>query len=147
MHMHPAPYSNPISAIHRLVLGDGIVLYDLLPISPSCIQDWEWVEEGWQIDMTGLLENAVDEEGWTYAVDFAWITWPPGPGSGRFRKVVTPALPQQQLRCHLLTYITLLACKTGLSQQHKTSVMKAVLNQARALKGAGPRLCCTCRAV
>lgn len=52
------------------------------------LQDWEWLEEGWQIDMRGLLEGAVDEEGWTYAVDFPWIQWPPQPGSGRFRKVL-----------------------------------------------------------
>lgn len=74
------------------MLGDGIELNDLLLTSLPCLQDWEWVEEGWQIDMTGLLENAVDEEGWTYAVDFAWMNWPPGPGSGRFRKVGSPPL-------------------------------------------------------
>ena len=54
---------------------------------PACLQDWEWKEEGWQIDMSGLLENAVDEEGWSYGVDFPWLQWPPAPGAGRFRKV------------------------------------------------------------
>lgn len=39
--------------------------------------------------MKGLMENGVDEEGWSYAVDFPWIQWPPVPGSGKFRKVRT----------------------------------------------------------
>ena len=64
--------------------------------------------------MTGLLENAVDEEGWTYAVDFAWINWPPGPGNGRFRKVTALLLPQQPRR-------RLLASRTELSAADDSS--------------------------
>lgn len=51
------------------------------------MQGWEWAEDGWQIDMRGVLDNSVDEEGWTYATDFSWIQWPPAAGTGRFRKV------------------------------------------------------------
>jgi len=54
------------------------------------VQGWEWKEEGWQIDMRGLVENAVDEEGWAYATDFSWMVWPPKAGQGRFRKVRVP---------------------------------------------------------
>ncbi len=40
--------------------------------------------------MRGLLENAVDEEGWAYATDFSWMQWPPKPGQGRFKRVGHP---------------------------------------------------------
>lgn len=46
-----------------------------------------WLEEDWAIDISGLVDGAVDEEGWTYAVDFNWVTWPPPPGSGTPRTV------------------------------------------------------------
>jgi hypothetical protein len=31
----------------------------------------------------GLEQDAVDEEGWAYAVDFPWLQHPPLPGSGK----------------------------------------------------------------
>ena len=50
-------------------------------------QGWEWVEDSWQVDMSLLAEEAVDEDGWAYAVDFRGWEWPPKPGAGKFRKV------------------------------------------------------------
>ena len=50
-------------------------------------QGWAWKEEGWQIDLTGLEKEGCDEEGWTYATDFSWLTFPPLPGAGRFKRV------------------------------------------------------------
>jgi len=53
-------------------------------------QGWEWADEDWKIDMAGLEEGAVDEEGWSYAVDFNWFKIPPPPGAGKFRRVRGP---------------------------------------------------------
>ena len=51
------------------------------------VQGWKWVEEAWQIDLTGLEVDAIDKEGWSYATDFPWLRMPPGEGSGHWRKV------------------------------------------------------------
>ena len=53
-------------------------------------QGWEWADEDWKIDMAGLEEGAVDDEGWSYAVDFNWCRIPPPPGAGKFRRVRAP---------------------------------------------------------
>ena len=45
------------------------------------------MEPGWQIDMSGLSEEAVDSDGLTYGVDFNWLRMPPPKGAGRWRKV------------------------------------------------------------
>eukprot|EP00884_Botryococcus_braunii_P007808 jgi/Botrbrau1/17028/Bobra.49_2s0084.1 len=51
-------------------------------VEPRLRKGWVWLEEDWAIDISGLAEGAVDEEGWTYAVDFNWVSWPPPSGSG-----------------------------------------------------------------
>ena len=51
------------------------------------MQGWCWEDDDWHIDMAGLESHAVDAEGWSYAVDYPWLTAPPTPGSGRCRKV------------------------------------------------------------
>ena len=43
------------------------------------------------IDMGGLGTAAVDNEGWSYAVDFPWLHQPPNPGAGRFKRVRPPS--------------------------------------------------------
>ena len=54
----------------------------------SCAtQGWQWLDEDWHIDMTGHEDACVDNEGWYHAVDFNWLKHPPGPGSGRFKRV------------------------------------------------------------
>ena len=53
----------------------------------SVLQGWCWEDDDWHIDMTGQETHAVDSEGWSYAVDFGWLTLPPTAGSGRYRKV------------------------------------------------------------
>jgi hypothetical protein len=54
-------------------------------------QGWLWLEDDWAIDISGLQEGAVDEEGWTYGTDFNWVTWPPQPGAGTPRLVRPPS--------------------------------------------------------
>lgn len=51
------------------------------------LQGWRWLEDEWFIDMGGLGMAAVDEHGWSYAVDFSWLHHPPLAGSGRFKRV------------------------------------------------------------
>jgi hypothetical protein len=46
-------------------------------------QGWRWGESKWHVDLSGLASNSVDDEGWTYAVDFPWIKFPPAPDSGK----------------------------------------------------------------
>ena len=63
--------------------------------SHKCLaQGWEWADEDWKIDVAGLEEGAVDEEGWSYAVDFNWCRIPPPPGAGKFRRVRAPPAVQ-----------------------------------------------------
>ncbi|KAK9817772.1 hypothetical protein WJX72_002011 [[Myrmecia] bisecta] len=52
-------------------------------VAPQLPPGWRWVEDDWQIDMTGLVDSSVDEEGWTYAVDFNWLRMPPASGAGK----------------------------------------------------------------
>ena len=50
-------------------------------------QGWRWEEGEWRIDRSGAYEDAIDADGWSYAVDFPWLRLPPAPGTGRQRKV------------------------------------------------------------
>lgn len=51
------------------------------------LQGWRWLEDDWFIDMGGLNTSAIDNDGWSYAVDFSWLHNPPVPGAGRFKRV------------------------------------------------------------
>ena len=68
-------------------------------------QGWCWEDDDWHIDMTGLASQAVDEDGWSYAVDFGWLQLPPASGSGRYRKVTRPAALQDMQSCSLATFV------------------------------------------
>ena len=46
---------------------------------------WRWIEPDWRLDLSHIDVGSVDEEGWSYAFDFATCEWPPPPGSGRAR--------------------------------------------------------------
>lgn len=52
-------------------------------VAPRLRPGYEWEEEKWHVDLSGLGAAAVDSEGWSYAVDFNWLMMPPPPGSGR----------------------------------------------------------------
>ena len=51
------------------------------------MQGWSWVEEEWSIDTQGIADDAVDVNGWSYAVGFSHLKMPPAAGSGKYRKV------------------------------------------------------------
>ena len=51
------------------------------------LQGWSWVEEEWSIDTQGIADDAVDVNGWSYAVNFGHLRIPPAAGSGKYRKV------------------------------------------------------------
>ena len=57
------------------------------------LQGWSWVEEGWVVDTQGIADDAVDQDGWSYATDFGWLRMPPAPNSGKFRKVTLSTYP------------------------------------------------------
>ncbi|KAK9856447.1 hypothetical protein WJX84_002649, partial [Apatococcus fuscideae] len=56
-------------------------------VAPALPEGWKWEDEDWHIDRSSAFEEAVDADGWSYAVDFPWLRLPPAPGSGRQRKM------------------------------------------------------------
>lgn len=42
-------------------------------VVPRLPAGWEWAEDEWRIDMTGLEEEGVDAEGWSYTMDFRCV--------------------------------------------------------------------------
>ena len=75
-----APQASCTATLMQRCLSGGA------PTTHAMLQGWCWEDDDWHIDMTGLASHAVDEEGWSYAVDFGWLQLPPAPGSGRYRK-------------------------------------------------------------
>ncbi len=43
-----------------------------------------WREDEWQLDIEALEREGVDEQGWTYALDFNYLKHPPPQGSGKY---------------------------------------------------------------
>ncbi|KAK9803004.1 hypothetical protein WJX73_009310 [Symbiochloris irregularis] len=56
-------------------------------VAPKLPKGWKWLEDEWLVDMGGLGQACIDNEGWSYAVDFPWLHQPPNPGAGRFKRV------------------------------------------------------------
>lgn len=52
-------------------------------IAPLLPPGWKWAEENWEIDMDGYDMEAVDAEGWTYALDFTFLVHPPPMRTGK----------------------------------------------------------------
>ncbi|GFR46751.1 hypothetical protein Agub_g8376, partial [Astrephomene gubernaculifera] len=52
----------------------------VVPVLP---RGWRWLEEEWQVDLEGLEVEAVDADGWTYALDFYLLRYPPPPQGGK----------------------------------------------------------------
>lgn len=59
----------------------------LQPADPCCLRLFlwvrSWVEAEWQLDMEGLERECVDENGWTYALDFNYLKYPPPPSESQ----------------------------------------------------------------
>lgn len=53
-------------------------------------QGFTWLEEKWHVDLSGQSAEAVDTDGWSFAVDFPWLRMPPIPGSGRMCVLTHP---------------------------------------------------------
>ena len=51
------------------------------------VQGWSWSDEEWTVDTQGIADDAVDINGWSYAVNFGHLNMPPKAGSGKYRKV------------------------------------------------------------
>ena len=64
-----------------------------------CAQGFTWLEEKWHVDLSGQSAAAVDADGWTYAVDFPWLSMPPNPGSGRMCAPPDPLAPTEEAHC------------------------------------------------
>ncbi|EFJ42345.1 hypothetical protein VOLCADRAFT_97625 [Volvox carteri f. nagariensis] len=52
-------------------------------VVPQLPRGWRWMEEDWQVDLEGLDIEAVDADGWTYALDFYLLKYPPPPQGGK----------------------------------------------------------------
>eukprot|EP00951_Prasinocladus_malaysianus_P036168 scaffold378700_cov38-Prasinocladus_malaysianus.AAC.1 len=52
-------------------------------VRPSLPEKYKWIDSEWQVDLSGLPDEAMDEEGWAYAMHWKWITHPPQPGMGK----------------------------------------------------------------
>ncbi|KAL6764436.1 hypothetical protein V8C86DRAFT_3084254 [Haematococcus lacustris] len=52
-------------------------------IEPQLPPGWLWLEDEWLLDMAGKEDACVDENGWSYALDFIYLTHPPPPNSGK----------------------------------------------------------------
>ncbi|KXZ54073.1 hypothetical protein GPECTOR_5g18 [Gonium pectorale] len=61
--------------------GSASMVFDqVVPLLPH---GWRWVEDEWQIDVEGIEQEAVDADGWTYALDFYLLKYPPPPQGGK----------------------------------------------------------------
>ncbi|MEW5308868.1 MAG: hypothetical protein WDW38_000793 [Sanguina aurantia] len=60
--------------------ADSMLFERIAPLLPP---GWKWAEENWEIDMDGYDTEAVDAEGWTYALDFSYLRHPPPMQSGK----------------------------------------------------------------
>ncbi|GAX75890.1 hypothetical protein CEUSTIGMA_g3333.t1 [Chlamydomonas eustigma] len=50
-------------------------------VAPKLPNDgWAWLEEQWELDMSGIEEDAIDKEGWYYALDFNYLIRRPASG-------------------------------------------------------------------
>eukprot|EP00967_Tisochrysis_lutea_P104390 scaffold158434_cov25-Tisochrysis_lutea.AAC.1 len=61
-------------------------IHSLKPcVTQCCVRSWE--EDVWRIDFEGAEPSikAVDENGWTYAVDFNYLEYPFSVGGGIVR--------------------------------------------------------------
>ena len=52
-------------------------------VCPALPDGYHWVDEEWAIDMSGLEDEAVDGDGWSYGIHWNKLTSPPQPGSGK----------------------------------------------------------------
>ncbi|GIL48686.1 hypothetical protein Vafri_5151 [Volvox africanus] len=58
----------------------SMVFEQVVPQLPS---GWRWLEDDWQVDLEGLDVEAVDNDGWTYALDFYLLKYPPPAQGGK----------------------------------------------------------------
>lgn len=61
----------------------GTASMEFRMVEPRLPRGWKWLEEGWEIDLEGYDQEAVDAEGWTYALDFYLLKYPPNQGNGK----------------------------------------------------------------
>jgi hypothetical protein len=52
-------------------------------VVPKLPEDWRWVENAWKLDLSGVLSDSTDNEGWSYGLDFKKTSYPFQPGTGR----------------------------------------------------------------
>ena len=50
--------------------------------APRLPDGWQWVESAWQLDLSGVLIEAIDRDGWSYGLDFSKVVYPFARGSG-----------------------------------------------------------------
>ena len=51
------------------------MLFHTLTPCPFLLPPCRWFEDKWVLDMDGLEEEAVDADGWFYALDFNFLKW------------------------------------------------------------------------
>ncbi|KDD76764.1 hypothetical protein H632_c113p0, partial [Helicosporidium sp. ATCC 50920] len=51
-------------------------------VAPRLEEGWQWLEETWHVDLSGSIVDAVDDEGWSYGLDFGRVAHPFAPGAG-----------------------------------------------------------------
>lgn len=82
---------------------------DISVVAPILPDDWEWVEDSWTLDLSGLPSHTTDKDGWSYATDFPKdIIFPFPPGSGkvgmakfvRTRRWLRTRIPKHILASH-----------------------------------------------
>ncbi|KAK3257602.1 hypothetical protein CYMTET_33319, partial [Cymbomonas tetramitiformis] len=49
--------------------------------APQLPAGWEWADQ-WQADLLQATPGLVDKQGWSYALDFIWMRWPPRKNTG-----------------------------------------------------------------
>ncbi|CAD7699821.1 unnamed protein product [Ostreobium quekettii] len=64
----------------RSLAPSSMEFSDVEPVLP---EGWCWEEPEWEVDMNGRDSQAVDEDGWMYAVQFSGLVFPPSPGNGK----------------------------------------------------------------
>mmetsp|Transcript_19523 Transcript_19523/g.37692 ORF Transcript_19523/g.37692 Transcript_19523/m.37692 type:complete len:591 (-) Transcript_19523:700-2472(-) len=55
---------------------------DFFGVAPRAPRGWCFVDD-WRVDITGLAEHRVDEDGWSYAFDFTFLEFPPSVNSNK----------------------------------------------------------------
>lgn len=64
--------------------GDDIATSQSIDdVAPGLPPRWRWAEEGWYLDLSGVLTDSMDNQGWAYGLDFHYVTYPFAPGAGR----------------------------------------------------------------